>query len=111
MSTPHFQLESLTYQTVADLLQSIRALMLAARGEVRHAINTSMLQTNELIAELIEEAEQEGEQHDDHEKPLMPGLAQRLKSGQPDSQAFFRNPYVLEFLGAPAMLALYKKKI
>ena len=109
MTTPHFQFESLTYQTDADLLQSIRALMLAARGEVRHAINTSMLQTNELIAELIEEAEQEGEQHDDHEKPLMPGLAQRLKSGRPDSQAFFRNPYVVEFLGAPAMLALYEK--
>ena len=109
MTTPHFQFDSLTYQTDADLLQSIRALMLAARGEVRHAINTSMLQTNELIAELIEEAEQEGEQHDDHEKPLMPGLAQRLKSGRPDSQAFFRNPYVVEFLGAPAMLALYEK--
>ena len=30
MTTPHFQFESLTYQTDADLLQSIRALMLAA---------------------------------------------------------------------------------
>ena len=111
MSSPHFQLESLSYQTDADLHQSIRALLLAARAEVRHAVNSAMLQTDQQITKLIEEEEQDGQQPWAKNKQVIPGIAKRLKGADPDSQAFFRNPFVAEFLGAPAVPALYEKEL
>ena len=111
MTATPFQLESLNYQTDADLHQSIRALMLSARVHVQQAVNTSMLQTDQQIAKLIEEEEQGGQQRAAKTKQVIPGIAKRLKGADPDSQAFFCNPFVAEFLGAPAVPALYEKDL
>ena len=74
MTSPHFQLESLAYQTDADLHQSIRALMLSARVHVQQAGNTSMLQTDQQIAKLIEEEEQGGQQRAAKTKQVISSL-------------------------------------
>ena len=68
-----------------DLHQAIRALLLATRAQVRQTVNTAMVQTY-------------GKQQIKHVR-----LAK--------AKDFFRDPFVLEFLGAPAVPALYEKDL
>ena len=68
-----------------DLHQAIRALLLAARVQVRQAVNTAMVQT-------------QGGKEKSHISKL-------------NQKDFFRDPYVLEFLGAPAVPALDEKDL
>ena len=68
-----------------ELHQAIRALLLAARAQVRQTVSTAMVQTY-------------GKQQIKH-VPLA------------KAKDFFRDPYVLEFLGAPAVPALYEKDL
>jgi len=69
----------------SDLHQAIRALLLAARAQVRQTVNTAMVQTY-------------GGLHMKHVRSVK-------------AKDFFRDPYVLEFLGAPAVPALYEKDL
>ena len=68
-----------------ELHQAIRALLLAARAQVRQTVNTAMVQT-------------QGGKEKSHISKL-------------NQKDFFRAPYVLEFLGAPAVPALYEKDL
>ena len=68
-----------------DLHQAIRALLLAARAQVRQTVNTAMVQTL--------------------------GCKEKSHISKLDAKDFFRDPYVLEFLGAPAVPALYEKDL
>ena len=68
-----------------DLHQAIRALLLAARAQVRQTVNTALAQT-------------QGGKEKGHISKL-------------DAKDFFRDPYVLEFLGVPAVPALYEKDL
>jgi predicted nuclease of restriction endonuclease-like (RecB) superfamily len=68
-----------------DLHQDIRALLLAARTQVRQTVNTAMVQTQ--------------------------GGKEKRHISKLNQKDFFRDPYVLEFLGAPAVPALYEKDL
>ena len=68
-----------------DLHQAIRALLLAARAQVRQTVNTALAQT-------------QGGKEKGHISKL-------------DAKDFFRDPYVLAFLGVPAVPALYEKDL
>ena len=68
-----------------ELHQAIRALLLAARAQVRQTVNTAMVQTY-------------GGLHKEHVRSVK-------------AKDFFRDPYVLEFFGAPAVPALYEKDL
>jgi len=166
-----------------DLHQAIRALLLAARAQVRQTVNTAMVQTYWHIGRMIVEDEQGGQKRAAYGKQVLPVLAKRLseefgagfdvsnlrnmrrfylafpiretlslelswsvraldrqistlyyerllssqdqakaqlqdeaaqniaKNAAPDPRDFIRDPYVLEFLGAPAVPALYEKDL
>ena len=62
----------------ADLHQSIRQLLLAARTQVRQTVNTAMVQTYWLIGQKIVEDEQGGHKRAAYGKQVLPELARRL---------------------------------
>ena len=68
-----------------ELHQAIRAMLLAACAQVRQTVNTAMVQTL--------------------------GCKEKSHISKLDAKDFFRDPYVLEFLGAPAVPALYEKDL
>ena len=61
-----------------DLHQAIRALLLAARAQVRQAVNTAMVQTYWHIGRMIVEDEQGGQKRAAYGKQVLPDLAKRL---------------------------------
>ena len=61
-----------------DLHQAIRALLLAARAQVRQTVNTAMVQTYWHIGRMIVEDEQGGQKRAAYGKQLLPELAKRL---------------------------------
>jgi hypothetical protein len=61
-----------------DLHQAIRALLLAARAQVRQAVNTAMVQIYWHIGRMIVEDEQGGQKRAAYGKPVLPELAKRL---------------------------------
>jgi len=71
--------------THPDLHQATRDLLLAARAQVRQTVNTAMVQTQ--------------------------GFKKSGYISTLNEKDFFRDPYVLEFLGAPAVPALYEKDL
>ena len=62
----------------SDLHQAIRALLLAARAQVRQTINTAMVQTYWHIGRMIVEDEQGGQKRAAYGKQVLPELAKRL---------------------------------
>jgi predicted nuclease of restriction endonuclease-like (RecB) superfamily len=62
----------------ADLHQAIRALLLAARVQVRQTVNTAMVQTYWHIGRMIVEDEQGGQKRAAYGKQVLPELAKRL---------------------------------
>ena len=68
-----------------ELHRAIRAMLLAARAQVRQTVNTAMVQTL--------------------------GCKEKSHISKLNQKDFFRDPYVLEFLGAPAVPALYEKDL
>lgn len=60
------------------LYQAIRALLLAARNQVRQTVNTAMVQTNWQIGRVILENEQGGQKRAAYGKQVLPELAKRL---------------------------------
>jgi len=62
----------------ADLHQAIRALLLAARAQVRQTVNTAMVQTYWHIGRMIVEDEQGGQKRAAYGKQVLPELAKRL---------------------------------
>jgi predicted nuclease of restriction endonuclease-like (RecB) superfamily len=62
----------------ADLYQGIRALLLAARTQVRQTVNTAMVQTYWHIGRMIVEDEQGGQKRAAYGKQVLPELAKRL---------------------------------
>jgi predicted nuclease of restriction endonuclease-like (RecB) superfamily len=61
-----------------DLHQAIRALLLAARVQVRQTVNTAMVQTYWHIGRMIVEDEQGGQKRAAYGKQVLPELAKRL---------------------------------
>jgi predicted nuclease of restriction endonuclease-like (RecB) superfamily len=61
-----------------DLHQAIRALLLAARTQVRQTVNTAMVQTYWHIGRMIVEDEQGGQKRAAYGKQVLPELAKRL---------------------------------
>ena len=61
-----------------DLHQAIRALLLAARAQVRQTVNTAMVQTYWHIGRMIVEDEQGGQKRAAYGKQVLPELAKRL---------------------------------
>lgn len=61
-----------------DLHQAIRALLLAARSQVRQAVNTAMVQTYWHIGCMIVEDGQGGQKRAAYGKQVLPELAKRL---------------------------------
>ena len=61
-----------------DLHQAIRALLLAARAQVRQAVNTAMVQSYWHIGRMIVEDEQGGQKRAAYGKQVLPDLAKRL---------------------------------
>ena len=61
-----------------DLHQAIRALLLAARVQVRKTVNTAMVQTYWHIGRMIVEDEQGGQKRAAYGKQVLPDLAKRL---------------------------------
>jgi predicted nuclease of restriction endonuclease-like (RecB) superfamily len=61
-----------------DLHQAIRALLLAARAQVRQTVNTAMVQTYWHIGRMIVEDEQGGQKRAAYGKQVLPVLAKRL---------------------------------
>lgn len=64
--------------TKPDLHQAIRALLLAARAQVRQTVNTAMVQTYWHIGRMIVEDEQGGQKRAAYGKKVLPELAKRL---------------------------------
>jgi predicted nuclease of restriction endonuclease-like (RecB) superfamily len=62
----------------ADLHQAIRQLLVAARTQVRQAVNTTMVQTYWLIGQKIVEDEQGGHKRAAYGKQVLTELARRL---------------------------------
>ena len=62
----------------ADLYQGIRALLLAARTQVRQTVNTAMVQTYWHIGRMIVEDEQGGQKRAAYGKQVLPELARKL---------------------------------
>jgi predicted nuclease of restriction endonuclease-like (RecB) superfamily len=62
----------------ADLYQSIRDVLLAARIQVRQSVNTAMVQTYWQVGRLIIEGEQGGVRRAEYGKGVLPELAKRL---------------------------------
>ena len=62
----------------ADLYQGIRALLLAARTQVRQSVNTAMVQTYWHIGRMIVEDEQGGQKRAAYGKQVLPELARKL---------------------------------
>ena len=62
----------------SDLHQAIRALLLAARVQVRQTVNTAMVQTYWHIGRMIVEDEQGGQKRAAYGKQVLPELAKRL---------------------------------
>ncbi len=62
----------------ADLYQGIRALLLAARTQVRQTVNTAMVQTYWHIGRMIVEDEQGGQKRAAYGKQVLPALAHKL---------------------------------
>ncbi len=63
-----------------DLYQNIRDVLLAARTQVRQAVNTAMVQTYWQIGRLIVEGEQGGNERAEYGKGVLPALANRLSA-------------------------------
>jgi hypothetical protein len=61
-----------------DLHQAIRALLLAARAQVRQTVNTAIVQTYWHIGRMIVEDEQGGQKRAAYGKQVLPELAKRL---------------------------------
>jgi predicted nuclease of restriction endonuclease-like (RecB) superfamily len=61
-----------------DLHQAIRQLLLSASGQVRQAVNTTMVQTYWCIGQKIVEDEQGGHKRAAYGKQVLPELARRL---------------------------------
>ena len=61
-----------------DLHQAIRALLLAARAQVRQPVNTAMVQTYWHIGRMMVEDEQGGQKRAAYGKQVLPELAKRL---------------------------------
>jgi predicted nuclease of restriction endonuclease-like (RecB) superfamily len=61
-----------------DLYQGIRALLLAARTQVRQTVNTAMVQTYWHIGRMIVEDEQGGQKRAAYGKQVLPELARKL---------------------------------
>jgi predicted nuclease of restriction endonuclease-like (RecB) superfamily len=61
-----------------DLHQAIRALLLAARAQVRQTVNTAMVQTYWHIGRMIVKDEQGGQKRAAYGKQVLPELAKRL---------------------------------
>jgi hypothetical protein len=74
-----------------DLHQAIRALLLAARAQVRQAVNTAMVQTYWHIGRMIVEDEQGGQKRAAYGKQVLPELAKRLS--EEFEAAFLRKAY------------------
>ena len=62
----------------SDLHQAIRALLLAARAQVRQTVNTAMVQTYWHIGRMMVEDEQGGQKRAAYGKQVLPELAKRL---------------------------------
>jgi predicted nuclease of restriction endonuclease-like (RecB) superfamily len=93
-----------------DLYHGIRDLLLAARSQVRQAVNTAMVQTYWQIGRMIVEGEQGGNERAEYGKAVLPELAKRLtlEFGKGFSAQSLWN-YRLFYLSFPILSALRRE--